>query len=275
MARSARRRSPLRQTRSLFSSLREVQLPPMYGAPEESSSTSPRPHRHRTIRRPRKANSRTFDFSKMGGNNMQAETVDIDLMAMMEVSTMSADEQINTSAGSFSEEPNNKLFDSPPLSPTGPLSSSAPPGGPTLEQFLKQRRSKDQRRSASKKTAMKEEEEMSIASTDASIQSMDTLRVRAKKTSSSSSTRGQNKLPPKSSNSNKVISLEEATTSVFLQLCFMIGGSVNVRHHIGLPKARRDGDIVIMQDTAIISKETAKALRLPCPIGVGATNSAT
>lgn len=91
---------------------------------------------------------------------------------------------------------------------------------------------------------------------------MDTLRVRAKKTSSSSSTRGQIKLLPKSSNSNKVISIEEATTSAFLQLCF-IDGYVNVRHHIGLPKTSRDGAIVIMQDTAIVSKETAKALRLP------------
>lgn len=43
---------------------------------------------------------------------MQAETVGIDLMAMVEDSTMSADES-NTSAGSFSEEPNSKLFDSP------------------------------------------------------------------------------------------------------------------------------------------------------------------
>lgn len=193
---------------------------------------------------------------------MQVEMVGIDLM--MEDSNNSVDETI-ASAGSLEEEPSSKL--APPLSPTGPLSSSAPPGGLTLEKFLKQRRSKDQRRSVSEKT-----EEKSVA--DASIQSMDTLRVRAKK--ASSNTRGRNKLLSKSSkDSKKVISIEEATTNVFLQLCFIGGGSVNVQHHIGLPNAPRDDDIVVMQDTAfVVINATAKALRDPCPVRVGGANSA-
>ena len=252
MARSARSRSPVRQTRSLFASLREEQLP--------IESTPPRPRRTLNLRKTT-SSSRKFGFSKMDEDSTQAELVMDSDMMMTEDSNNSVDE--TTSTGSFE-------VGSLPLSPTGPLSSSAP-GGLTLHQFLKQRRSKDERQSLSKNTVVMKEEEQSIA--DASMQSMDTLRVRSKKTSSSTRTR-RNKLLSKNSNNKKVLSIQEATTNVFLQLSFIGDGSVNVRHHVGLPKAPRDDGIVIMQDIAIVSKETAKALRVPCPVRVGATNSA-